>query len=605
MASIGFQAVAEEEEIIRETSADGGELLRRATPLGPYALRVTEPLERWAAQAPDRPFLAVRSGDGWRTVTYREALTRARALGQALLDRGLSAERPVMILSGNGIEHALLSLGCLQVGIPFVPISTAYSLVSSDFVRLRDIVKIVRPGLVFADDGAAYAAALGAAIAPATEVVVNNGHPDRQAVRFDALLATRPTEAVDIAAGQIRPDSIAKLLFTSGSTGAPKGVIHTHGGWCAMMAMFDAVTRSLSADQPPALIDWLPWSHVFGGSVSFGIALFNGMTFYIDDGKPLPGQIEKTARNLREIAPSFHTGVPKGYEELLGVLRHDNELRRSFFSRVRFLLYSGAAMPQSVLDGFAELACATIGRSVPWVAALGSTDAGLITLQLGGGASSGGIGLPAHGVDLKLAPVDGKWEARVRSPSVTPGYWRRPDLTEAAFDEQGFFRTGDAVTWIAPGKPAAGLRYDGRTAEDFKLVTGTWVRVGLLRAHLLKHLAPDVREVVIAGENRKYIAVLGIAADPRAVDDPAARKRLEAKLTALAEESSGSAQRVLRFAFLTAPLSIDKGELTDKGAISQRTILRRHADAIDALYADPPADHVISAADPKRDSPTR
>ncbi|MGJ4946059.1 feruloyl-CoA synthase [Bradyrhizobium sp. HKCCYLS1011] len=599
MAANILQPGATTQQIVCAASADGSVLVRRTEPLGAHARRVTEPLEHWANVAPGRAFMAERAGDGWRMVTYREALTAARAIGQALLDRDLSTQHPVLILSGNSIAHALLALGCLHVGIPFVPISTAYSLLSADFARLRDIVDLVRPGLVFAEDGSAYAAAIDVCIAPETELVVARGNPGRHATLFDTLLATIPGAAVDVAAGKVGPDSVAKLLFTSGSTGFPKGVIHTHRMWCSTIAMFAAV-HPIGGEKAPVLVDWLPWSHVFGGSVSFGMVLFNGGTFYIDDGKPLPGQFEKTARNLREIASTFHTSVPRGYEELLRALRGDDALRRSFFSQVQFLQYSGAALPHSVFDGFAELARATIGHVVPWLAALGSTEAGLITARLG--ASPNDIGLPACGVDLKLVPVDGKWEARVKSPSVTPGYWRRHDLTEDAFDAQGFLRTGDAVAWIEPGRPEAGLRYDGRMAEDFKLVTGTWVRVGMVREHLMKHLAAELRDVVIVGENREYIAVLGIPTDARGASDPDVHERLRSKLAALARDAGGSAQRVLRFAFLTAPLSIDRGELTDKGAISQRTILRRYVDVIDTLYADPPGDHVICVDPSNHDS---
>jgi feruloyl-CoA synthase len=322
--------------------------------------------------------------------------------------------------------------------------------------------------------------------------------------------------------------------------------------------------------------------------------LYNGGTFYIDDGKPLPGQIEKTARNLKDIAPSLYSNVPKGYEELLPWLRRDRVMRQNFFSRVRVLQYSGASIAQSLCDGFDELAFETVGKRIPWVTLFGSTEAGLIAAHRHtSDAASGSAGLPAPGVTLKLAPVDGKMEVRVKSPSVTPGYWRRDDLTSQAFDEEGFFRTGDALDWIDPADRQRGLRYDGRIAEDFKLASGTWVRVGLLRAHLMKHLAPELRDVVIAGENRDYIAVLGIPSSPDIVGDDAARARLRAKLTKLATEARGGAQRVLRFAFLAKRLSIDTGELTDKGAISQRTILRRYGALIEQLYAENPPGDVI------------
>src|SRR5712672_3088405 len=579
--------------VMFESSADGSLRVRNLTPLGPCPGRLTDRLRHWATFTPDRVLFASRDGERWRKVTYLEALNSACAIGQALLDRDLSITRPALILSGNGIEHGLLSLGCLHVGIPFVPLATAYSLISTDFARLRDIVALVRPGLVFADDGDRYAAALRACIPRDVEVVIVRGDPGRRATGFDALLANTATSDVEAAAVAVNPDTIAKLLFTSGSTGVPKGVINTHRMWCSALQMVLACYPMLG-EEPPVLVDWLPWNHISGGSISFGIALFNGGTLYIDDGKPLPGQIEETVRNLREVAPLLYSNVPKGYEELLPWLRRDRALRVNFFSRVRVLQYSGASIAQHVCDAFDELALETIGQRIPWVATRGWSEAGCMAAHRHSDAMSAGcVGLPPPGVTLKLTPMDGKLELRVQSPSVTPGYWRRDDLTSDAFDEDGFLRTGDALQWADAGNRQRGFRYDGRIAEDFKLATGTWVRIGSLRAHLLQHLMPELRDVVIAGENRDYIAVLGIPSSPEIVHDDTVRARLHGKLTALAAEASGSAQRVLRFAFLTEKLSIDTGELTDKGVVSQRNILRRHAAFIEMLYADRPEDNVI------------
>jgi feruloyl-CoA synthase len=576
-----------------EARPDGSLLVRNPEPLQSYPERVTERLEHWAACTPDRPFLASRSGNGWRKVTYAEALAAARAIGQGLLDRKLSAERPVLILSGNGIDHALLSLACLHVGVPFAPISTAYSLVSSDFVRLRSIVELMRPGLVFADGGDRYAAALHACIPEDTEVLVSCGDPGRRAVSFDELLATTATCAVGCAADAVHLDSLAKLLFTSGSTGVPKGVISTQRNLRTAIEML-LMCHSGLVTEPPVLVDWLPWNHVWGGSVSFALALFSGGTLYIDDGRPLPGQIGETVRKLREVAPLIYSSVPKGYEELAPWLRRDRALRKNFFSRVRILQYSGASLAQHVRDAFDELALDTVGERIRWAPVFGSTEAGLMTLCRDADAGrAGGIGLPAPGVTLKLVPSDGQLEVRVQSPCVTPGYWRREDLTAASFDEDRFFRTGDAIDWMDPGNPQIGFRYRGRVAEDFKLATGTWVRVGALRAQLLQHLAPEVRDVVIAGENRNYIAVLAIPADPDSVGDHRMQARLRAKLAALAQRSSGSARRVLRLAFLTEKLSMDAGEVTDKGVLNQRNILQRHAALVEELYADPPRADVI------------
>jgi feruloyl-CoA synthase len=577
------------------SSVDGSVRVSNSGHIGDFPGRITERLEHWAATAPNRVFLARRTEAGWREVTYADALDAARRIGQALLDRGLCHSRPVLILSGNSIEHALLSLACLHVGVPFVPLSSAYSLLSSDHVRLRDIVALVEPALVFADDGSRYADAIRDCIAADTEVVLVHGE-SRSATPFRELLATEPCRDVDLAAVAVHLETVAKVLFTSGSTGFPKGVISTQRMICSTLQTLRAWYPVL-ADEPPVLVDWMPWNHVFGGTVNFGIVLYNGGTLYIDEGKPLPGLIEATIRNLREVAPVIYSSVPKAFEELVPWLRKDTELRNRFFSRVQLYQYSGASIPQNVCDAFDELALQTVGRRIPWVGAFGSTEAGpMLADQHVGGSSAGRVGLPVPGVSLKLARVDGKLEARVKSPYVTPGYWKREDLTAAAFDEEGFFCTGDALNWVDEHDPRQGLRYDGRIAEDFKLTTGIWVRVGLLRDHLLKHLAPEVRDVVIVGENRHYIAVLAVPSTPEIAESEAGRARVRAKLTALAKQATGSSQRVLRLSFLTRPLSIDAGELTEKGSISQRGIVRQHADLIEELYADKPSNIVCAEA---------
>jgi feruloyl-CoA synthase len=572
---------------------DGSLLIRNPEPLQSDCGRLTERLELWAARAPDRPFLASRCGQGWRKVTYAEARAAARSIAQALLDRGLSADRHVLILSGNGIDHALLSLACLHVGVPFTPVSTAYSLISGDFARLRSIVELVRPGLVFADDGDRYAAALRACISEDIDLLISQGNPGRPAVLFDALLATTATCAVDSAATAVHPETLAKILFTSGSTGTPKGVISTQRNLFTNVATLLTCYPAF-AEEAPVMVDWLPWNHVFGGTISFGLALFSGGTFYIDDGRPLPGQIEETVRNLREVAPLLYSSVPKGYEELVPWLRRDRALRKNFFSRVRVLQYSGASLNQHVRDAFDELALDAVGERIQWVPVFGSTEAGMTMLCRDADVGrTGGIGLPVPGVTLKLASRDGQLELRVQSPCVTPGYWRRPDLTSGAFDEDGLFKTGDALDWVDVARPQMGFRYGGRLAEDFKLATGTWVRVSALRSNLLQQLAPEVRDVVIAGENRNYIAVLAVPADPDRVDDDRLREELRAKLTAMAQQASGSALRVLRLMFLKEKLSFDAGDVTDKGVLNQRNILRRHSALVEQLYEDAPCAHVI------------
>jgi feruloyl-CoA synthase len=578
---------------IVESRPDGSVVVKNAAQLGSYPRCLTERLLHWASVAPDRTLLARRVRKHWRTVSYAAALSAARSIGQYLLDRDLT--RPVLILSGNGIEHGLLSLACLHVGVPFVPLSTAYSLQSVDFTRLRDIVDLVRPSLVFADDATRYAAAIRACIPAETRVVVANGNLDRSVTRFEDLLNTLRTNAVEDAYRAIRGDTVAKLLFTSGSTGIPKGVIRTHGTLCSSLQVFSECYPVLT-EEPPVLVDWLPWNHIFGGSISFGVTLYNGGTLYIDDGRPLPGVMANTIRNLREIAPTIYSSVPKSYEELVPRLRGDRALRLNFFSRLQVMQYSGASVSQRVFDSLNELALDTVGRRIPIVGVFGSTEASAMAAEQHVDAGSAGrVGLPLPGVTLKLAPTDGRLEARIQSPLVTPGYWQRDDLTTEAFDDEGFFRTGDALAWVDPADPLSGLRYDGRLAEDFKLDTATWVRVGSLRSHLLKHLAPEVRDVVIAGENRRYVAVLAIPSSPDSVGDIAVHKILRTKLTALANRATGSAQRVLRLAFLAEPLSIDAGEVTEKGSMNQRGILRRHAALVEELYADNPPNQVICA----------
>jgi feruloyl-CoA synthase len=363
---------------------------------------------------------------------------------------------------------------------------------------------------------------------------------------------------------------------------------------CSLMHIMQTC-YPVTDNEPLVFVDWLPRNHILGGTCSFGMALANGAALYIDDGKPVPGQIEETVRNLREIAPIFYMSVPKGYEELLPWLQRDRLLCETFFSRVRILQYCGASLSGHVCDTFDELALATVGRRIPWVALLGSTEGGLIAMcQTRDAVRAGGVGLPGPGITLKLAPMDGKLEARVKGPCVMPGYWQSEDLTAKVFDEDGFLRTGDALDWIDPQDRQKGLRYDGRLAENFKLASGTWVRVGPLRAQLLKSLGPDVRDVVIVGENRDYIAVLALPSAPGIAGDKAAQARIRTKLATLARDATGSAQRVLRLAFLTGKLSIDAGELTDKGALNQRTILRHRSAEVDDLYAEVPPEHVIS-----------
>ena len=585
-----------------ERRADGTVLLRSPHALGPYARCVTEALVRWAAECPDRVFLAERTPAGpWRSVTYAEALASTRGLARALLARGLSAARPLVILSGNDIEHALLGLAAMHVGIPFAPISVPYSLVSKDFEKLRYIFDLLQPGLVFAASGGMFERAIESVVPAATELMVTLDPPtQRPATRFDSLAATAPSAAVDAAHAAITPDTIAKFLFTSGSTGMPKAVINTHRMLCANQRMIAAALPFLT-EAPPVLLDWPPWNHTFGGNHDFNLVLFNGGTLTIDEGRPVPGQIEKTVANLKEVSPTFYLNVPKGYEALLPFLERDRALRENFFRNLKLMLYAGAGLSQHVWDELERLAFETTGQRVPMITSLGSTEtapAALFANWVMQGA--GNVGLPLPGVELKLVPNGDKLEMRVRGPGITPGYWKHDELTRQAFDDEGYYLMGDALKFADPADPAKGLLFDGRVAEDFKLATGTWVSVGPLRQAIIGAGAPCIQDVVITGHDRDEVAALvfpaldacralcaGLADDAGAASvlaHPRVRAAIQAALDRVAALGSGSATRVTRALLLEELPSLDLGEATDKGSINQRMVLKHRAHLVEELY---------------------
>lgn len=581
-----------------EQRADGTLHMRSPHPLGAYPTKLTERLEYWAVRAPDRVLFAQRDAAGaWRTLSYRQALAQARRIGAAILARGLSAERPIAVLSGNDLEHALIELGALLVGVPYAPISPAYSLLSTDFGRLRQVLDLLTPGLVFAADGKPFARAIEAAVAPGTELVVTrNPSAARAATPFAALLEHEDAAAVDAAHARVGPDTIAKFLFTSGSTGVPKAVINTQRMWCANQAMIRFMLAYFE-DEPPVLVDWAPWHHTAAGNHDFGLVITNGGSYYIDEGKPMPGAIEATVRNLRDIAPTFYFNVPKGFEALLPYLRADEALRRNFFSRVKMLWFAGAGLAQHVFAELKTLALESCGATVRFGTGLGSTETAPLTLgRTWDSEDAANMGVPPPGAELKLVPFEGKFEMRVKGPHITPGYWRQPELTAQAFDEDGWYRLGDAFSLVDRADPGKGLRFEGRVAEDFKLATGTWVHVGVLRAQFIAQFAPLVRDVVIAGAGRDLPTAL-VFLDPdacAAVGDAARlRTELQARLRALLRASTGSSTRIERMLVLDAPASLDAGEATDKGSINQRAVLALRAAQVDALYADPPGAEVI------------
>jgi len=600
--------------------ADGSLLLRSPHPLGEYAARVTDALEHWATMAPQRRFLAARpapgdagvAADGWRALGYADTLARVRSIGQALLDRGLNGERPILILSGNDIEHALLALAAMHVGIPYAPISVPYSLVSKDFAKLKFIVNLLQPGLVFAADGAAFGAAIAAAVPSGTELVVTRNLPaGREARQFSELESAAPGAGVAAAHAAVGSDTVAKILFTSGSTGIPKGVINTHRMMCSNQRML-AQTLPFLLDAPPVLVDWLPWNHTFGGNHNFGIALANGGTFYIDEGKPMPGLIERTVANLREIAPTIYFNVPKGFEGLIPFFEQDRALRERFFGAVQAMFYAGAGLSQHVWDGLERLAERTVGVRIPMITSLGSTETAPAALVANWPAQqAGNIGVPAPGQEVKLVPTGGKLELRLRGPNITPGYWNNPEQTRAAFDDEGYYKMGDALRFVDAADPRQGMLFDGRIAEDFKLATGTWVSVGPLRAQLVAAGAPLVQDVVIAGHDRDDVAALifpvldacralctGLPADASVeavLAHPAVRAHFQSMLDKLAGASTGSATRVDRAMLMAAPPSLDVGEATDKGSLNQRAVLAHRAALVEQLYAQSPGARVIVA----------
>jgi feruloyl-CoA synthase len=588
------------------SSRDGGLVVRPKHPLGPYPDKLTERLDHWAAHAPDRVFLAERDPNGaWRTATYAQIRASARNVAQALLERSLSAERPIAILSGNDIEHAVLGLGAMYAGIPFAPISPAYSLVSSDFGKLRLIFDILTPGLVFVSAGAPFRKAIETILPPNAELVISGDPAGLHATPFSVLETTAATLAVDRAHAAVGPDTIAKFLFTSGSTGTPKGVINTQRMLCSNQEIVRTMLPFV-VDDPPVLCDWLPWNHTFAGNHDFGLVLYNGGSYYIDDGRPVANGIEATIRNLDHVRPNIFLNVPRGFEMVLPFLRERREFRDRFFQRLRLMYYAGAGLSQPVWDELQELAVASCGERILMYTGLGSTETGPAALfPYWEEDRAGHVGLPAPGVELKLVKAGEKTEARLRGPSITPGYWRQPELTRAAFDEEGFYRLGDALQFVDPGDPGKGFIFDGRIAEDFKLATGTWVSVGPLRAKFLGACAPYLRDIVFAGHDGPYVAALIFpnveacralvtgGSDREVVRNEQVRAKFTKLLQELAQTSTGSASRVVRAMLMEEPPSLDAQEVTDKGSFNQGAVLRNRAALVQELYAKEPAARII------------
>ncbi|WP_375598601.1 feruloyl-CoA synthase [Devosia sp. Naph2] len=589
--------------------ADGTTIIGSVDPLGPHPRSIVDALEAWAGKTPDALLIADREGDGWRRLSYADVMARVPPLAQALLDAGLSEERPLMILSGNEIEHFLLGMAAIWVGIPYAPISPAYSLISTDFGKLRHIAGLLTPGMIYASDGAKFAPAIDAVFGADVPLIVRSNPIAGRAVSiFADLLQTAVTPAVQQAHDAITPETIAKVLFTSGSTGLPKGVITTN----QMMACNQQMIRQALAfvqDEPPVLLDWMPWNHVAGGSHNTGIAIYNGGSFYIDDGQPTPARFGRTLENLKSVQPTLFTNVPKAYEFLVAALDEHPEARRNLFARLKLLQYAGAGLSQHVFDGLDKAARAETGERVMIITGYGSTETAPFAFTTTWPVEQAGhIGLPAAGMTIKLVPNGDKTELRLKGPNVTPGYWRDEDKTREAFDEEGFYKIGDAARFADPDDLTKGFVFDGRVSEDFKLSTGTWVNFAAVRGGVISACAPLIRDVVVTGLDRNFIGAMifpdlaacaryaGLPAETdaeRILAQPAVREKFADSLAALAQRSTGSSNHVARALLMADAPDIDKGEVTDKGSINQRAVRTHRAALVESLYADTPGPDIF------------
>ncbi|WP_375174670.1 feruloyl-CoA synthase [Pseudooceanicola sp.] len=582
-----------------EQRADGSWLIWREDEIAPYPDRMTDMIDHWAEKTPDTVWMAERDGDAWRQVTYAQLARDVRRIGQWLLDRGLSTERPVMILSENTLEHAILALSAQYVGLPSAAVSPAYALVATDYAKLRGIADQITPGAVFAQQAGPFADAILKALPDDILVITTAGRVEGRPTTLWSEIDSTPTEAVQAAHEASGPDTVVKFLCTSGTTGTPKAVTQTNRMLTSNQEII-ADCYAFLRDEPPVVCNWLPWSHTAAGNKVFNMVLYNGGTYYIDHGKPTPTGMAETIRNLREVSPNWHLTVPAGFEALAKEMDTDDQLRESFFKNLKHMMYAGAGLAQHTWTHLEELAERTVGHKILMSTGLGSTETAPFSLYCTDPQKGpGNVGIPSQGVVMKLVPVDGKLEVRIKGPNVTPGYWRNPKLTAEAFDDEGFYKFGDALRFAEEGNPWKGFFFDGRIAENFKLQTGTWVAVGALRAKLVDQMGGLASDAVIAGENREYLTALlvpdmtrlsKIAAPgtpPEAVlDDPAVRAAVAEKLAAQATMAGGSSERVTAVMLMKEPLDLDKGEVTDKGSVNQRAVLRHRADLVERLYAE-------------------
>jgi len=586
---------------VEVTERQGALHMRSLEPLAEYPPRLLDRLVHWARVRPEQTFIAARQADGeWRRVSYAEMLDSVRAIAQRLLSYGLCAEKPLVLLSGNDIEHLQLAFGALYAGIPYCPVSPAYSLLSQDFAKLRHVCELLQPGLVFVSDAAAYQRAIEAVLPAQTPLITVRGQiAGRNQVSFASLLEQPGGAEAEAAFAGTGPDSIAKFLFTSGSTKLPKAVITTQRMLCSNQQML-LQTFPVFGEEPPVLVDWLPWNHTFGGSHNVGIVLYNGGSFYLDDGKPTAQGFAQTLRNLKEVSPTAYLTVPKGWEELASALEQDAELREIFFKRISLFFFAAAGLSQSVWDRLDRISEQHCGERIRMMAGLGMTEASpSCTFTTGPLSMAGYVGLPAPGCEVRLVPVDGKLEGRFRGPHIMPGYWRSPQQTLDAFDPQGFYCSGDALKLADPRDPQLGLMFDGRIAEDFKLSSGVFVSVGPLRSRAVLEGSPYVQDLVVTAPDRECLGALvfarmfecrrlsGLAAsasDTEVLASAPVREWFAGWLQRLNRDATGNASRLEWIALLDEPASIDRGEITDKGSINQRAVLQWRAEQVEALY---------------------
>jgi len=591
--------------VIVEGIGGGGMILRSPQELGAYPDSQSDWIAEWAAKTPETTFVADRSGaDGdWRRVGYADFFQQVKCIGQAVLNRGLSVDRPVMILSDASVNHALLNYGAMHVGVPVTPVSAAYSLMSQDFGKLKYILSVVTPGLIYVEDGSKFAKALSSVDLDGAEVVVAQNPPDGMDVTaFDDLLSVAPTEAVDEAAAKVGPDTIAKFLFTSGSTGQPKGVINTQRMLCSNQQGMAQVWTFLE-DHPPVTVDWLPWNHTFGGNHNINMMLRNGGTMYIDAGKPAPCLIEQTVANLKEISPTLYYNVPRGFDMLLPFMEKDPALRDNFFKDLDVIFYAAAALTQQAWERIENLSVQSLGEKVMLVSGWGATETAPDCTHVHWPISKAGvIGVPIPGTELKLIPNEEKLEIRVRGPNVMPGYWKKEELTAEMFDEDGFYCIGDSVKFEDPDRPEKGIVFDGRVSENFKLSSGTWVFVGGLRTNVVNAVQNIIQDTAIAGQDEAELGILvfpniagcralcpDLAADAslaEVIARPEVRDALKAGLQAYNTEHPGSSTRIKRALLMDEPPNIDANEITDKGYLNQRAVIARRAALVEKLYSD-------------------